>query len=393
MKGIKENKGITLIALVMTIIVLLILAGIGIASLTGENGILKKANMAKFKTEKATTEEQVNLAVIASYDKDGELEIEELKKELEKIEGKVTITDSKEEFPVTVVVNEKIFEIDKKGNVTIKDGNQEGNLSSGIMAEDIVKNENKSEYYGSIVRGYECPNSDGVNNWKIFYVDESNIYLIADNYIHYDYCPSSTTQKINKEIDNDYSLSMNEVIKDYPNGSAHITNEKIKKLNDDYFNNKGYVSTNNNMKAVAYMLDTDVWSVYKGDKAEYAIGGPTVEMLMKSYSQKYKVDYRAQATDNIGYKISDNGGVNWEIYKNTIFNSTDSLYVKDYAQYITGMWMASPSASYYKSLNVLDYGGGLNVGYYSNSQGFRPIVCLSSEVELEKVEENIFRIK
>ena len=38
----RYNKGITLIALVITIIVLLILAGISIASLTGENGILKE---------------------------------------------------------------------------------------------------------------------------------------------------------------------------------------------------------------------------------------------------------------------------------------------------------------------------------------------------------------
>ena len=36
----KENRGITLIALVITIIVLLILAGISIATLTGENGVL-----------------------------------------------------------------------------------------------------------------------------------------------------------------------------------------------------------------------------------------------------------------------------------------------------------------------------------------------------------------
>ena len=36
-----RQKGITLIALVITIIVLLILAGVSIATLTGENGILK----------------------------------------------------------------------------------------------------------------------------------------------------------------------------------------------------------------------------------------------------------------------------------------------------------------------------------------------------------------
>ena len=40
------NQGITLIALIITIIILLILAGISIISLTGENGILNKANLA-----------------------------------------------------------------------------------------------------------------------------------------------------------------------------------------------------------------------------------------------------------------------------------------------------------------------------------------------------------
>ena len=43
----KRNNGITLIALVKTIIVLLILAGVSIATLTGENGILTQASAAK----------------------------------------------------------------------------------------------------------------------------------------------------------------------------------------------------------------------------------------------------------------------------------------------------------------------------------------------------------
>ena len=60
MKGEKgknmRNRGITLIALVITIIVLLILAGVSIATLTGDNGILTKATSAKTSTEKATAE-------------------------------------------------------------------------------------------------------------------------------------------------------------------------------------------------------------------------------------------------------------------------------------------------------------------------------------------------
>ena len=46
-KQIKESKGITLIALVVTIIILLILVGVSILTLTGENGILTKATQSK----------------------------------------------------------------------------------------------------------------------------------------------------------------------------------------------------------------------------------------------------------------------------------------------------------------------------------------------------------
>ncbi len=58
---LKKNAGITLIALVLTIIVLLILAGVSIATLTGENGILTRASKATDETRAASVEEAVNL--------------------------------------------------------------------------------------------------------------------------------------------------------------------------------------------------------------------------------------------------------------------------------------------------------------------------------------------
>ena len=61
-RKITNNKGITLIALVITIIILLILAGISISMLTGENGILTQAQNAKNRTEEATRKEEQDLA-------------------------------------------------------------------------------------------------------------------------------------------------------------------------------------------------------------------------------------------------------------------------------------------------------------------------------------------
>ena len=67
MNSTKNNKGITLIALVITIIVLLILAGVSIAMLTGENGILNQAQKAKEETENAQGEEQNILTGYENY--------------------------------------------------------------------------------------------------------------------------------------------------------------------------------------------------------------------------------------------------------------------------------------------------------------------------------------
>lgn len=63
MKDTKEIKGITLIALVITIIVLLILAGVSIAMLTGDNGILSQTENAKNETADGENIEKIRLAV------------------------------------------------------------------------------------------------------------------------------------------------------------------------------------------------------------------------------------------------------------------------------------------------------------------------------------------
>ena len=58
MKVWKNTKGITLIALVVTIIVLIILAGVSINLVMGDNGIITMAQKAKENTELAQSEEE-----------------------------------------------------------------------------------------------------------------------------------------------------------------------------------------------------------------------------------------------------------------------------------------------------------------------------------------------
>lgn len=61
MKKISKSKGITLIALIITIIVLLIIAGVGISMLSNENGILNKSKLAKENYNSAQQNEQETL--------------------------------------------------------------------------------------------------------------------------------------------------------------------------------------------------------------------------------------------------------------------------------------------------------------------------------------------
>ena len=65
-KIFKGTKGITLIALVVTIIILLILAGVSIAMLTGNNGVLTQAKSAKENTRVGEVQEKVKLAAQAA---------------------------------------------------------------------------------------------------------------------------------------------------------------------------------------------------------------------------------------------------------------------------------------------------------------------------------------
>ena len=113
----RRSEGITLIALVITIIVLLILAGIAIAMLSGENGILKKATDAKTKTDESSETEQVRLAALAALAANNgaigtEKYYETLNKELNKIkEGTGTVN----ELPAEVKIGDNRYVIRKNG--------------------------------------------------------------------------------------------------------------------------------------------------------------------------------------------------------------------------------------------------------------------------------------
>ena len=98
---LKNEKGITLVALVITIIVLLILAGVTLSMVMGDSGIFGKANSAKEKTQLSNAEETIKLAVLENQVKsvsgDAALTNDQLKEEIAKklTEQGYTVSGSK----------------------------------------------------------------------------------------------------------------------------------------------------------------------------------------------------------------------------------------------------------------------------------------------------------
>ena len=115
----RKNRGITLIALVITIIVLLILAGVTIATLTGDNGILTRASEAKEKTGEVNAEEQVQIAVAGSIGRDGNIDNDDLRDNLNQIQGIEDVPNpiTDDSYPFTVTVDGYPVKISKDGTV------------------------------------------------------------------------------------------------------------------------------------------------------------------------------------------------------------------------------------------------------------------------------------
>lgn len=137
----QTQKGITLLALVITIIVLLILAGITISSITSENGIIQNAISAKERAEIDSEREIVEQATVQAMgnNKRGNIVRNELQDELDKItgEGKTIVTADTEEggYFVKFVDSGRIYKVSIDGDVEYL-----GKEDELITQADIIAN-------------------------------------------------------------------------------------------------------------------------------------------------------------------------------------------------------------------------------------------------------------
>ena len=246
--------------------------------------------------------------------------------------------------------------------VIVKDqaGNEKEIIQLATTEKEVynatVIAQNPELYYGKEVENYGViydNTADASNKWRIFYADEENIYLITDDYIHADYAPDSANYEIYVNSNN-YKLSFNNVYKDYT-GAVDIDSTLGNKWLSAYYPSNS-TSINTNIRAVAYMLDTDIWNpIYKNEYAEYAIGGPTLEMFCASYKDTHQSNYIECTANSTGYQVRWQGGSYSNYISGVPQDEYNSIYIKSDNSKADAMWLSSPSAHDPNALMIASY--------------------------------------
>jgi hypothetical protein len=207
----------------------------------------------------------------------------------------------------------------------------------------------------------------------------------------------------------DYDPSKTTTLNDYENYGKTTT--KVKEMNPNWANSRGTATTwIVNEKAAAWLCDPEdgsninrLWSsYYDGTKANYVIGGPSIEMYCDSYNRvehlgvtNYKLGVKYIELSAIGYIYTVNGESPSSIGGNDYWTGTDTVDYKNYGSMYCGKdgakgnynwWIASPSSINSNCVcNVYGYAGLYYYGY-SDTHGVSPLVSLRSDftIQIEK---------
>ena len=410
----KENKGITLIALVITVIVLLILAGVTIATLTGENGILTKASEASEKTKQANAEEQVKLAVGGSIGTDGNINIEGLNDNLGNIGelthgGEAIANNPIDSLPATVVVDGNNIIIREDGRVVISEWTQTGyGITNGeitVKVGDYVLNYNEgtgSTQIGTTESGHTEQQTITTENlgWRILGIGENGgLELISDNPTTATVTLSGETGYLNAE--DVLNTVCNELYGngEYAERARSLNVEDINKLAN--YNPKTESTTYGNL--YKYRFSTEAGYMQYSKSTD---NGQT----WSNWLNITNVDYQIFRMPGLTETISAENPKESEEIENTYYSYSISSEITDtnIANMITNgtgnsnvtQWLASRALHFltafsYFSVRLVDIGNMNHVRLYvsnDNSYSFscavRPVVSLESNIQLEGNSEN-----
>ena len=411
----KSNKGITLIALVVTIVVLLILAGVSISMLTGENGIITQAQNAKERTEIGEEKEAISVAYSgAKIKKEGKEVIagdmqEEFNHNGTKANASgniyVQFTESKRWYYVSGGKVEGPLEEEPDVNAkTLVDMFKQAQADKCNLTHETCSNPNHlhvgdyldynpnagSTSVGRSETGYNSEQTytvDPNTTWRVLGLseDETEIVMISgspikrdgdedDPYLHlggaesYVYC-EKTLDKICGIYKNDYASEARSIRIEDINRKLGVVKE----------GNKVYLEKDPDKTNI------DEWGVL-GKTYTYQEGDYSPESYLKGETEQAGKTVTATAY-YYNYENPNIIGQNSTLWK-LLFDGTTSEkgYAKSY-------WLASPgvygSGSYASFGPGAVYNGGANRGLYmfdsigssiGNNFAVRPVVSLKSNI-------------
>ena len=341
----KNIKGITLISLVVTIIVLLILAGVSILMLTGDNGILKKVTEAKESTTEGEEDELVKMSVLnVLAGNAGKLKDSILRDELAMSLGSKNYTITGNEIDGwTVTVDGTSYKISANGTVSRLDDNANPNIRIQMSAA------------GTKVT--TPPNPDETIFHHVEGTTIENGYVIQDtDGNEFVWIPVSQNQKILLNVESNEDIST-VILKDPYGDEINLGLESNigKSIKNKYINptvNGKYileVTTNSEVASqsliIRDMYALDIRNDYSiSDEAAQAKGYNTMKELVDDYRARgwtqcktpeeyvnYYANDRKKYIDTEDYKnsINNNGGFYIGRYEAGVPNIRTSLNASD----------------------------------------------------------------
>ena len=225
-----------------------------------------------------------------------------------------------------------------------------------------------AEKYGMKVKNYTTEEAE-VGCWRLFYQDEDYTYLISDNVINL----VQSLENLYKEAGYD----------DYTGADVSEVGQGLNPM----LKEKGGFSASNtykNIKAVAYLTNPDQWQKYKSDDAEYAIGGPTIELLVKSFNATVEVEEDGRrrisalgVDEGVGYNNAGASGLFLPNYNHGIYN---------HEAFKGAMWELGSPARLQENgstdlvKHVTQEYKGISDGGVNMTCSVRPLVCIRTSV-------------
>ena len=326
----KKEQGVTLIALIITIIVLFILASISIYTLSGDNGILKKTTYSRDETDRGSVEERLKLVYLAVHpgNNNGYTK-EELEKELQKEFGTGYSIDDSNTLTWVLSANGYSFRIpagkytDKK-TYTISYNSNEG--TGTIENQVIIYDQESNLYENTFTReGYKFTGwntrADGTGDE---YLDTQRVLNIGDSVLYAQWKEiTTTTLKTGQEVNN----AMKSIAKKATN-ITHIKKED--NIPEEYKIESNNISLSNNIPVyiwysngvINYYSEAD--EIYLNEDSSYLFDTLT---KVKDIEIKFKTD-AVKNMFRMFYSCNDLENIDLSTFNTTNVTNMSSMFGK-----------------------------------------------------------------